>query len=278
MKKKMLILCSLITLLLAAFQFPIYADEDPSDPPSSVPVPNSIRLDQYFFDNYDLLPYIESNGQQTVDTGVIGSGNQKIDIKFSYFDNTSGSVFVSSGNDLRNSVYVTTGENSVLYFYTYTYSYPILKNIYNMYNLSADKNVWSINGQSHTFAEQTFSINNSYKLFNNKKIRIYNFSIYDYDSDSYSVYYYPAKTKAGNVIGFYDAVSDTFVTTSGSVPFASPINDQVLNFQIGTFITSGLGWIGDILAFAIETPIILIFMAIGLAGVIFRWGRRLVHF
>lgn len=48
--------------------------------------------------------------------------------------------------------------------------------------------------------------------------------------------------------------------------------------QITTFLTQALVWIGQILTFAVSQPLILFFMAVGLAGAMFRWARRLVHF
>ena len=48
--------------------------------------------------------------------------------------------------------------------------------------------------------------------------------------------------------------------------------------QITTFLTQALVWIGQILTFAVGQPLILFFMAVGLAGAMFRWARRLVHF
>lgn len=47
---------------------------------------------------------------------------------------------------------------------------------------------------------------------------------------------------------------------------------------IGTYITSSITWIGQILTFAAGNDLILFFMSVGLAGAMFRWARRLVHF
>lgn len=47
---------------------------------------------------------------------------------------------------------------------------------------------------------------------------------------------------------------------------------------ITTYLTQALVWIGQILTFAIGNDLILFFMAVGLAGAMFRWARRLVHF
>ncbi len=295
MKKKMLILCSLITLLLAAFQFPIYADEDPSDPPSSVPVPNSIRLDQYFFDNYDLLPYLENKSTNSyIDTGIKTSSELKISFRFSDINiDSTATLFgsrVAYQNDALYLAYNKSVSSGNFNFYNGTqYLTPYtLNGINRIYDVICDQNKLYLDGnliRTLTYEEFSsdlnlyiFGLNNNGSLSQQSLYSLYNFSIYDYSSESYVRYYYPAKAKTSGAIGLYDAVSDTFFPSVGSVPFSSPIDDQVLNLQIGTFLTSSIGWITDILEFAITTPIILIFMAIGLAGAMFRWGRKLVHF
>lgn len=288
MKKRLLILSSLITLLLTCFSLPIYADEDPTDPTSSVPVPNSIRLDQYFFDNYDLLPYITSTGSEYINTGVNGTSDLRIEL--SAFNIGPGTIFGSRVAAYDNDLSLLINDSNSNYrfiFNNVANTTSLSFGIYQHFNIVADKNNLNINGLSSSVTYSEFSNNLPLYIFANNNngspallghISLEYLRIYDYDSGSYVRYYYPARSKAGGVIGLYDAVSDTFVTTSGNVPFASPIPDQVLNLQIGNLVISSLGWITDILEFAITTPIILVFMAIGLAGVMFRWGRRLVHF
>lgn len=51
-----------------------------------------------------------------------------------------------------------------------------------------------------------------------------------------------------------------------------------LTTQIGTFLTSALGWMTSIFKWMIGEPVILFFLAIGLAGVMFRWARSVMHF
>lgn len=47
---------------------------------------------------------------------------------------------------------------------------------------------------------------------------------------------------------------------------------------VGSFLTSALGWLTQVLGWMIGEPVIIFFIAIGLAGVMFRWARKLVHF
>lgn len=48
--------------------------------------------------------------------------------------------------------------------------------------------------------------------------------------------------------------------------------------QMGTLLTSVLGWITSIYTWVIGEPLIIFFLAIGLTGAIIRWARKLVHF
>ena len=48
--------------------------------------------------------------------------------------------------------------------------------------------------------------------------------------------------------------------------------------QIGSLLTSITGWLTSVLAWALGEPLILFFLALGIAGAMFRWARRLVHF
>ena len=47
---------------------------------------------------------------------------------------------------------------------------------------------------------------------------------------------------------------------------------------ITSYLTQALTWMGQIFTWVISQPLILFFMAIGLAGVMFRWARKVLHF
>lgn len=48
--------------------------------------------------------------------------------------------------------------------------------------------------------------------------------------------------------------------------------------EVTTFLTQALVWMGQILTWIVGQPLILFFIAVGFAGVMFRWARRVVHF
>lgn len=290
MKRKLLIFSSLITLLLSCFSFPIYAEESIEDIEelAKVDLPD-YALDQYFYDNYVLLPFIQSDGTQYIDTGIKGSSDYKINLVFSDIDLSRNSGLFGESESNNQLFFNYLYEQSILRFYFYIGNTSIPINVipYNLYNFIFDRNIVYFNGSSFSvqyseFLSQLniliFGRNSSSNNYLNSSYKLYKFSIYDYNSESFIRYYYPAKSKSSGIIGLYDSISKTFVTTSGSVPFSSPIDDQVMSFQISDFIDASLNWIEAIFLAIIEMPIIIVFIAIGLAGVMFRWGRRIVHF
>lgn len=289
MKRKLIICSSLITLLLACFSVPIYAETTAHDDAGSTPISSSVQLDSYFYQNYDLLPYIESTGEQYIDLGIKGSNSYKTVIRFSNLDliGSYNGLFGNNTNPRYLTYVLLVNDRAQTYVGSGSITYQINLDPYAMSTLVIDRNNLYLNGiLVNSFSGEEFITNDNLFIFglapNNalSKYRLYQFTIYDYSSGEEVLLknYYPAKSKSGGVIGLYDSVSDTFITTSGLVPFSSPLNDQVLNFQIGSFVTNSLTWIGQILTAIIQMPIIIVFMAIGLAGAMFRWGRRIVHF
>ena len=86
MKKKLLILSASIGLLLACFPFTLYAEEDPQSDLGISSPPAYYQLDDYFWNNYNLLSYIESDGTQYIDTGIKPSANLDFNMTFSGLD------------------------------------------------------------------------------------------------------------------------------------------------------------------------------------------------
>lgn len=292
MRKRILILCSLIGLLLVGFRSDIYAEEDTPDISSSTSIITSAALDQYFYDNYELLPYIESSGSQYINTGYNGSSDLKVDLSISNIN--SNVVFYFWGNSESTSYgvayYPNYNEGRFVFYSDGQHSNIMDKSLYSITYLSFDKNNAYVNNELiYSFPEIDFNTD-SLNIFgkNNQflgSFKLYRFSIYDYsinDGEGGLVRdYYPARSKASGIIGLYDAVNKTFVTTSGSVPFDSPTGDATalsLGANITQFLSGSLSWIGAIFEGINEMPIIWVFIAIGLVGVMFRWGRRLVHF
>lgn len=291
MRRRLLIFCSLIGVILAFCSLPIYA-EDAADPVAQSPtisIPD-YALDSYFYDNYDLLPYIQSDGSQYINTGINISSDISYEFSFSYDEYTGGTAMIGSfvSSLKRYQLYMSSSfEGLTLTFNAESGYFTYDTDNYGYYTVSSDGLNTYVNGELVGTFNNSYSVdvplyifarNNNGNAANYSSFKLYRFLIKDNESDEYLKYYYPAKTKASGVIGLYDSISKTFVTTSGSVPFASPTDDNVMNFQISDFLDAALGWIGDIFVAIIDMPLIIMFIAIGFAGVAFRWARRIVHF
>lgn len=294
MKRRLLIFSSLITLLLSCFSFPIFAEETVQDSSTLHTLGDGVFLDQYFYDNYDPLPYLQSTGSQYINTGTMASSDYSYNIVFSDISpNSSSGVFLfgsgGSAPDIYDAISIQVANHSYFSFGSGNYTYPYFLSVpYSLYDITMNQSIY-LNGQLiHTFPEQSFESSiNTYlftRLLRNGgtsplgSFKLYKFTIYDQEADEYVRYYYPAKAKTSGAIGLYDAVSKTFIVSSSNTQFANPTNEYVENFQISSFLTNSLTWIGQIYTAIIDMPIVIVFMAIGLAGAMFRWGRRIVHF
>lgn len=56
---------------------------------------------------------------------------------------------------------------------------------------------------------------------------------------------------------------------------ASVFSDMLSNMQ--TFLTAALTMMGNILTWCVSEPLVMFFVAIGLAGVMFRWAKSMLH-
>lgn len=304
-KLKTIILCFSVLLLLIPGI--VFADEDPEsplgqeDPSSWYLYGNTSELSLNFWNNYILLPYIESEGTQYINTGINGKSNLKVDFYVSNFtasNDTYYGIFGSSNGSIGLSARYRFSTNNVftLNFNNQTVNTNMLFSNYNIINILFDKNKLYVNNQLiETFSDNSFDSgynmyifdrNNSGSNYNKGKFRLYYFSIYDYtEVNDQSIglirSYYPARSKSGSVVGLYDAVNDVFYPSASANAFSLPQGSDFelsLSARILAFITSSLSWSGSILGFAASNPMILFFMAIGLAGAMFRWARRLVNF
>lgn len=153
MKRKLLIYCSLITLALSVFSFPIYAEPDLEDIEelSQADLPD-YALDSYFYDNYDLLPYIESDGSQVINTGINGYYNLKTNILFSNLKQNDSQLFpylfgVTEDNKSYALAYDYSNTRSNYYFgYGVIRSSQLNLDLYALQNIVFDKNDIYING------------------------------------------------------------------------------------------------------------------------------------
>lgn len=302
MKKKLIITCSLITILLAGFPHVLYAEDVPQDFEGGYTTHygNISELDDYFYENFVLLPYLQADGTQFIDTGIKGSSELKIDLYFNnLIINSSSYMFGSKTADLINELSIIASPSyngSILYrFYNGVYYYQYISDVFNINHIQMDKNECYFNESLvDTLTYTTFNNNLNLYLFscNNNgnnlpisRFNLYYFSIYDYDADSGNGElvrsFYPARQKSNGSYGLYDAVNKIFYVSNSGTPFENPEGSDVelsLLSRIGLWIRTSLGSISEIFTYIVTEPIIMFFMAVGLAGVMYRWARRLVHF
>lgn len=298
MKKKLLILSASIGLILACFPFTLCAEEDPQSNLGISPPPAYYQLDDYFYSNYNLIPYIESSGEVAFNTGIPARSDLTTEVRLSNLEYNADwiSLFGSLvSNPTSNRYYVDVSQvddrmriafgsgNNV-----YNYEMPY----YNINSVKIEDKSLIVNGTTlGTVTYPDFTGGTNIAIFcragssgfaGYSQYRLYSFWIYDETNEEFLRYYYPAKAISSGTLGLYDAVSKTFITMSGSGSISSINTDNTASVGITTGILYvlqlALNSIGDILGFAITEPMIICFMAIGLAGSMFRWARRLTHF
>ena len=134
MKKKLIIICSLITILLAGFPSIVYAEDVPQDFEGGYTTHygNISELDDYFYENFVLLPYLESDNNQYINTGVNGKSSLSTRIVFSGLNTSRNSYFFGSSvsGSYYNSMYSLSNEGVL-------FTYGSAQNTYN-YNLNSN--------------------------------------------------------------------------------------------------------------------------------------------
>ena len=305
MKKKLIITCSLITILLAGFPHVLYAEDVPQsfEGGYTTHYGNISELDDYFYENFVLLPYLQSDGTQYINTGYNGSSELKVELFVSDIHpvNNMTSCFIfgsgTTSNTNRLSVaYNFSSDVYRLFFGNNNESYSYILNDFYIYDILLDKNEIYLNDDLiHSFTYSSFTNSENMAVFNSNQngsvsnnytvCKLYYLSIYDYSADSGNGAlvrsFYPARQKSNGSYGLYDAVNKIFYVSNSGTPFENPEGSDVelsLLSRIGLWLRTSLGSISEIFEYIVTEPIILFFMAVGLAGATFRWARRLVHF
>ena len=178
---------------------------------------------------YTRLEYIQSSGTQYIDTGFKPNSNTRIVIDMEPTSSSTGFLFGSRVNSSANAQsnsfsFVNMSGTSLRSDFG---SVESSIDMYPLQRLTIDKNknVTTINGQSVTATNQSFSSSyNLYLLTVNTAgavgayvaAKIYSCKIYD--NGSLIRDYIPAKRSDG-IAGMYDAINDTFTASSGSSNF-----------------------------------------------------------
>ena len=207
----------------------------------STTAPSNLQVGQMYFKEYNTptpgpLPagytqvkYLQSSGTQYIDTGFKPNQNTAImidldlDGSFSQYCSPFGA---RDGNTARfqaytNNVYATW---SACYA---TVQKSISKAITGRRNISLNKNTFSVDEASATFASASFQLQYNMWIFatNNSgtaqylcKAKIYSAQIYD---DGVLIRNFVPARNASGTLGLYDTVNGTFYTNAGSGAFVA---------------------------------------------------------
>ena len=179
-------------------------------------------------DGYTKLQYIESNGNQYIDTGI-NESNRAVFSMNAKAKSDDIVVFIISNSD--SSGYTEGFGEYLDYVAGFNQLKATGKHYYDLtYSSSGISFIYDNDGQVHETG--------TYKINNNKRIYLFGISAPGYDRHISAKLYYlklynngslvrnfiPARRNSNNRVGLYDTVTKTFFTNSGTGSFtAGPV-------------------------------------------------------
>ena len=181
---------------------------------------------------YQEVKYLQSSKTQYIDTGIKANQDTSVVLKFDsiladgeYYNAPFGS---RDANDSTQFFIGLQSNSDAKWFFRYgknTY-YAGFGEKYGYNELTAHKNVWTLNNGANTFPYENFQSDYSMYLFGLNYAgnfdRGFNGRIYSckiYDNDTLVRDFVPCYRKRDNVIGMYDLVNGAFYTNSGTGAF-----------------------------------------------------------
>ena len=197
MKKKLIITSSLITILLALFPVSLYAEEVVQDPTPAVTSGGRIGLDSYFYDNYELLPYITSDGSQYINTGIAPDINTEFKIVLRDFVVGSNDPILFGSYANQNGYQIScTSSNGYLNFNFGTESNAVNISLQEslLYTIEFKDNVFSVNGHGSSYETSALSSNLPLYILNRNQLvsgrystcSLLSVDIYDSDQEEHN--------------------------------------------------------------------------------------------
>ena len=178
----------------------------------SIPLPNE----------YQKVNYIESDGNQYINTGVVPNSQQKYRLKYNVSDVITNEVIFgsrTSGTYSTSTNQIYAG-NQVTYFYFYSGT-----NVFKTDNISSNtiyvENRNANSGNFDNTATQPiflFALNNMGSPSAYATTKLYSFKIYD--NNILVRDFVPCYRKSDNEIGLYDLVNNVFYTNQGTGEFS----------------------------------------------------------
>lgn len=185
---------------------------------------------------YTQLEYIESTGKQYIDTGFVLDNNTRVTMDVQLNQPSSGMNYwifegrVSSSSASKGVFFYGAGNGNNQWNADYNgsskrYAFSGI-GINDRLSVDYDKNVISINGQSHTFGQEIFESNCTLALLaNNTGGTVGNYSpstLYScgiYDNGTAARNFVPAKRDSDGAVGLYDTIGQSFYANAGTGEF-----------------------------------------------------------
>ena len=170
---------------------------------------------------YTQLEYIQSNGTQYIDTGIIPKNNTRVDADC---DITYGTDWVMILGSYDPNKYFSWWANGAKIYAYYGTSNKIVAGENGRQTLSANKNIWTAGNSTISFSEVSFTANASIYLFsvNNggnyskASMKLYSCRIYD---NGTLVRDFIAAKRSDGTVGLYDTVNSQFYSNAGTGTF-----------------------------------------------------------
>ena len=167
------------------------------------------------------LEYIQSNGTQYIDTGIVPKNNTRVDADC---DITYGTNWIMILGSYDPNKYFSWWANGATIYAYYGTSNKIVAGENGRQTLSANKNIWTAGNSTISFSEASFTANTSIYLFSvhnggdysKASMKLYSCQIYD--NDVLVRDFIAAKLSDGTV-GLYDKLSGLLYINAGTGTF-----------------------------------------------------------
>ena len=186
----------------------------------------------YIPSEYQEVEYIESDGNQYIDTGIESKGTIGFSIKYEIYNSFTteenfGAVFGGRYGRQNMEIQINTYADFDTGVYRYgNTSNPALMNENTINEISYKGNEYITNGTVNNINRQTFNSGYNIYIFGVNKagsiselssMKLYNFKLYD--GDELVRNFIPCFRKNDNVIGLYDTANKVFYTNGGTGTF-----------------------------------------------------------
>ena len=181
------------------------------------------------------LEYIQSNGTQYIDTGIVPKNNTRVDADC---DITYGTDWIMILGSYDPKKYFSWWANGAKIYAYYGTSNKIVAGENGRQTLSANKNIWTAGNSTISFSEASFTANTSIYLFsvnnggNYSKASMKLYSCRIYDNGTLVRDFIAAKLSDGT-IGLYDKLSGLLYINAGTGTFEAGPSSLNLPVNIG---------------------------------------------